>query len=68
MSENASLEERLSAVEKALQALEKRLNQDPPQRQPWQKVVGCIKDAEAFEQILKYGREARQQINEDDSY
>jgi len=65
MSDNPSLEERLSAVEKALQALEKRLNQEQPIRQPWQTVAGSIKDHEAFEQILKYGREARQQDREE---
>jgi hypothetical protein len=68
MSENASLEVRLSAVEKALQALEKRLNQHAPKCQPWQTVVGSIKDDEIFQQILKYGREARKQIDEDESY
>lgn len=68
MSENASLEERLSVVEKALLALEQRLNQDAPKRQPWQTVAGSIKDDEVFQQILKYGREARKQIDDDESY
>jgi hypothetical protein len=65
MLENASLEERLSAVEKALQALEHRLDQTPPNRQPWQTVGGSVKDMEAFDQMLKYGREARQQDREE---
>jgi hypothetical protein len=68
MSIDPSFESRLSAVEQALQQLEQRLNQRDAVLPTWRRVAGSIPDDEAFQLMQKYGREARKQIDNDESF
>ena len=59
MTINASLEERLSAVEEAIAQLQKQVA--TPQPINWlQQITGSFKDEPAFEEVLAYGRAIRQ--------
>lgn len=59
MATNASLEERMAAVEAALAELQKQIAN--PQPRNWlQQITGSFKDEPAFEEVLAYGRAVRQ--------
>ncbi len=59
MSVNTSLEERLAAVEAAVNELQKQVI--APQTTNWlQQVTGSFKDEPAFEEVLAYGKLIRQ--------
>jgi hypothetical protein len=59
MATNASLEERLAAVESVIAELQKQVM--TPQSMNWlQQVTGSFKDEPAFEEILAYGQAIRQ--------
>lgn len=59
MAPNASLEERLTAVEAAIVELQKQVS--TPQPTSWlQQITGSFKDEPAFEEVLAYGRAIRQ--------
>lgn len=59
MATNASLEERLAAVESVIADLQKQVV--TPQPMNWlQQVTGSFKDEPAFEEILAYGQAIRQ--------
>jgi hypothetical protein len=59
MATNASLEERLAAVESVIAELQKQVM--TPQPMNWlQQVTGSFKDEPAFEEILAYGQAIRQ--------
>ena len=59
MATNASLEERLAAVESVVAELQKQVV--TPQPMNWlQQVTGSFKNEPAFEEILAYGQAIRQ--------
>jgi len=59
MAANASLEERLAAVEAAIAQLQQQIV--VPQQTNWlQQVTGSFKDDPAFEEVLTLGRAIRQ--------
>jgi hypothetical protein len=59
MTTDASLEERLAAVEAAIAELQKQIA--IPQQTNWlQQITGSFKDEPAFEEVLAYGRAIRQ--------
>ncbi len=59
MATNASLEERLAAVESVIAELQKQVV--TPQPMNWlQQITGSFKDEPAFEEILAYGQAIRQ--------
>jgi hypothetical protein len=59
MTTNASLEERLAAVEAAIAQLQKQIA--TPQTTNWlQQISGSFIDEPAFEEVLAYGRAIRQ--------
>lgn len=59
MATNASLEERLAAVESVIAELQKQVV--APQPMNWlQQITGSFKDEPAFEGILAYGQAIRQ--------
>lgn len=59
MATNASLEERMAAVEAAIAELQKQIAN--PQPTNWlQQITGSFKDEPAFEEVLAYGRAIRQ--------
>lgn len=61
MTTNASLEERLAAVEVAIIELQKQVQLTNPQLKNWvEEVSGSFKDELAFEEVLAYGRAIRQ--------
>ncbi|NJO50651.1 MAG: hypothetical protein HC840_15750 [Leptolyngbyaceae cyanobacterium RM2_2_4] len=58
MIPNASLEERLAAVEAAIAELQEKVAD--PQPTDWlQQITGSFKDEPAFEEVLAYGRAIR---------
>lgn len=59
MTANASLEERLAAVEAAIAQLQQQIV--IPQQINWlQQITGSFKDEPAFDEVLAYGRAIRQ--------
>lgn len=59
MTTNASLEERLAAVEAAIAQLQQQIVIS--QKIDWlQQITGSLKDEPAFEEVLAYGRAIRQ--------
>jgi hypothetical protein len=59
MTTNASLEERLAAVETAIAELQRQIGLS--QQTDWlQEITGSFKDEPAFEEVLAYGRAIRQ--------
>ncbi|MFB2918666.1 hypothetical protein [Aerosakkonema funiforme] len=59
MATNASLEERIAAVEAAISELQKQIAN--PQPTNWlQQITGSFKDEPAFDEVLAYGRAIRQ--------
>lgn len=59
MTNNTSIEERLSAVEKAIAQLQKQIPTSEPMN--WlQQITGSFEDEPAFEEVLAYGRAIRQ--------
>lgn len=59
MTANASLEERLAAVEAAIAQLQQQIVIS--QKINWlQQITGSFKDEPAFEEVLAYGRAIRQ--------
>jgi len=59
MTNNISIEERLSAVEKAIAQLQKQI--PTSEAINWlQQITGSFEDEPAFEEVLAYGRAIRQ--------
>lgn len=59
MTANASLEERLAAVEAAIAQLQQQIAS--PQQTNWlQQITGLFKDEPAFKEVLAHGRAIRQ--------
>ncbi|WP_204151106.1 hypothetical protein [Leptolyngbya sp. CCY15150] len=59
MPTNASLEERLAAIEAAIAQLQQQT--EISQQVNWlQQITGSFKDEPAFEEVLAYGRAIRQ--------
>lgn len=55
MTNNTSIEERLSAVENAIAQLQKQITTPEPIN--WlQQITGSFEDEPAFEEVLAYGR------------
>lgn len=62
MTTNASLEERVAAVEEAIADLQKQIQLANSQPKNWlEEVSGSFKDEPAFEEVLTYGRAIRQE-------
>jgi hypothetical protein len=59
MSVNATIEERLAAVEAAIAELRDRRLIQPPAPDWLEQVVGSFQHEPAFEQVLAYGRAIR---------
>jgi hypothetical protein len=60
MSE-ATLEQRLTALENAVGALQEAMKTRKPTSDNWlDRVIGSMKDEPAFEQVLAYGRAIRE--------
>jgi hypothetical protein len=56
MSEAATVEQRLDALERAVADLQRQA----PVGQPWwERVAGSMKDLPEFDEVLRLGREAR---------
>jgi hypothetical protein len=56
----ASLEQRLTAVEEAVQELQDALCARKPAPDWLDRVIGSMKDEPAFEEVLEYGRRIRE--------
>jgi hypothetical protein len=59
MPVNATIEERLAAVEAAVADLRNPLLIQPPAPDWLEQVIGSFKDEPAFEEVLAYGRAIR---------
>ena len=59
MSSEASLEERLAAVEHAVADLQRQLSHEPTPAHWLDKVIGSISDESAFREALEFGRAFR---------
>ena len=59
MSVNATIEERLSAVEAAIAELREHCVIQPPAPDWLEQVTGSFQDEPAFEEVLAYGRAIR---------
>jgi hypothetical protein len=59
MPKEDEFEQRLAAIERAVAEIQRRLANMPDSQVGLQKLIGSITDIEAFEQVLKYGREFR---------
>jgi hypothetical protein len=60
MANERSIEERLAALEEAVAAIQRRLENQAPVPPGFERMVGAITDLEGFEQVLEYGRAIRQ--------
>jgi hypothetical protein len=60
MSTEATIEQRLSAVEAAVADLQRRLPSSPAAKGWLQQVIGSFRDEPAFEEVLAYGRAFRE--------
>jgi hypothetical protein len=56
----ATLEQRVKALENAVHDLQKALNARRPASDWLDRVVGSMKDEPAFDEVLSYGRAIRQ--------
>jgi hypothetical protein len=59
MSKEDEFERRLAALEQAVADLQRRLAGAPDPQDWLYQVAGSVRDAEGFEEVLKYGREFR---------
>jgi hypothetical protein len=59
-SVNSSVEERLAALEAAVNELREQSAKDHPKGNWLEQITGSFKDDPVFDQILHYGREFRQ--------
>jgi hypothetical protein len=59
MATETSLEQRLTAVEQAVSALQQRLAHLPPATNWLARMTGSFKDEPAFEEVLAIGRAIR---------
>lgn len=59
MSDNATIEERLAAVEAAVAELRDHRLIQPPSADWLEQVIGSFEDEPAFEEVLAYGRAIR---------
>jgi hypothetical protein len=59
MPVNATIEERLTAVEAAVAELRDHLLIQPPAADWLEQVIGSFKDEPAFDEVLAYGRAIR---------
>jgi hypothetical protein len=60
MSNNATLESRLDAVERDVAELKRRVINAPPEGRPWyERMIGSMKDYPEFEEVGRLGREIR---------
>jgi hypothetical protein len=60
MAIDATIEQRLTALEHAVAQLQRRLTTREPAPDWLDRIAGSITDDEAFQQVLAYGREFRQ--------
>jgi hypothetical protein len=60
MIDEAILEQRLAALERAVVDLQRRRAVAPPSDNWLQKVIGSISDPEAFQEALAFGRAFRE--------
>ncbi len=67
MSDQPSVEERLTNLEKAVGDLQARFHTRTVAADWLEKVKGSISDDEAFQQVLEYGRQFRQADRPDDN-
>ena len=58
MTSNKTIEERLTAVEKAVAELQRRLSEGRPSPN-WVDSLGPVTDDEVFRKVIEYGREFR---------
>jgi hypothetical protein len=59
MPVDASIEERLAAVEAAVAELRRHILVQPPAPDWLEQVIGSFRDEPAFEEVLAYGRAIR---------
>ena len=59
MSENAALEERLTAVEKEVAELKDHVFRSQRARPWFEKMIGSMKDYPEFTEVVRLGRETR---------
>jgi hypothetical protein len=60
MDAEASLEQRLAALEAAVLQIQRQLAARPPAANWLDEVIGSMKDEPAFAEVLEYGRAFRQ--------
>jgi hypothetical protein len=60
MPPGATLEQRLAAVEAAVQEIQRLLASRAPPANWLDRVIGSMKDEPAFQEVLEYGRALRQ--------
>jgi hypothetical protein len=60
MPEEATLEQRLAAVESAVRELQRLLGPRAPSANWLERITGSMKDEPAFTEVLEYGRAIRQ--------
>jgi hypothetical protein len=60
MSDAATVEDRLTALESAVEELRQQLR-DPPKSSDWMReIMGSFKDEPAFAEVIEYGRAFRE--------
>ena len=59
MTKEDEFERRLTAVERAVAEIQRRLAKMPDPDNWLERVIGSVTDLEAFDEALKYGREFR---------
>jgi hypothetical protein len=57
---DATLEQRMTALEDAMRELQKAMNARNPAPDWLDRVIGSMKDEPAFDEVLAYGRAIRQ--------
>ena len=59
---NATLEERVAALEKKVAALTGEATEDAPQLPWWKRIIGVYKDDPEFDEAERLGREYRESL------
>jgi hypothetical protein len=59
MLADKTIEERLAALEAAVQELQNLVRKPAPARNWWEQTFGSISDIQAFEEAMEYGRAFR---------
>jgi hypothetical protein len=60
----STVEERLSALELAMEDMKLRLANEPPPSAWFDKVAGSLQEWPEFEEVLRRGHEFRQSVND----